>query len=105
MKAFFVICVVALAAAATQARTMDRCSLAREMGHLTGQGAPIHGTSCQSRSGNSQNHQSKESLHVELFEQNCLTYSASARGIYARLDPQLSFGYQPLGLEHSKIEI
>jgi len=51
------------------------------------------------------NHQSKESLHVELFEQNCLTYSTSAPGIYARLDPQLSFGYQPLGLEHSKIEI
>jgi len=40
--------------------------------HLTGQGAPIHGTSCQSRSGNSQSHQSKESLHIDLFKQNCL---------------------------------
>ncbi|XP_032575946.1 lysozyme P [Drosophila sechellia] len=34
MKAFLVICALALAAVATQARTMDRCSLAREMSKL-----------------------------------------------------------------------
>ncbi|XP_033157262.1 lysozyme P [Drosophila mauritiana] len=34
MKAFLVICALALAAVATQARTMDRCSLARAMSKL-----------------------------------------------------------------------